>query len=62
MPLLVPGINNISGDDDKKMEWANKLLGKKLSESTNDSTVSLLYIYVLERESIHTLQDAPLYE
>ncbi|KAI9780608.1 MAG: hypothetical protein M1816_002804 [Peltula sp. TS41687] len=36
MPLVVPGINN--NTDDAQMEWANKLLGKKLSETTHDST------------------------
>lgn len=34
MPLVVPGINSSMGD---KTEWANKLIGKKLTESTSDS-------------------------
>ena len=37
MPLVVPGINSSLGD---KSEWVNKLMGKKISESTGDETVS----------------------
>ncbi|KAI9674821.1 MAG: hypothetical protein M1817_001725 [Caeruleum heppii] len=36
MPLVVPGIN--SAPADQKSEWQNKLLGKKLTDSTSDST------------------------
>lgn len=39
MPLVVPGINNNAGSNDPKSEWMNKLMGKKLSDSTTDSTV-----------------------
>ncbi|GAD96628.1 conserved hypothetical protein [Paecilomyces variotii No. 5] len=35
MPLVVPGINSSFGD---KTEWVNKLMGKKLTDSTNDAT------------------------
>jgi len=35
MPLVVPGIN--SGGNDPKSEWINKLVGKKLTDSTSDS-------------------------
>lgn len=35
MPLVVPGINSSLGD---KSEWVNKLMGKKISESTGDET------------------------
>ena len=37
MPLVVPGINNTGGSKD---EWLNKLVGKKISESS-DATVWL---------------------
>ena len=37
MPLVVPGIN--SGGDNKQAEWMNKLMGKKIGD-TSDSTVS----------------------
>ncbi|MCJ1484368.1 hypothetical protein MMC06_004538 [Schaereria dolodes] len=36
MPLVVPGIN--SGGDDQKSQWMNKLMGKKIGDTT-DSTV-----------------------
>ncbi|KAI9796653.1 MAG: hypothetical protein M1825_006526 [Sarcosagium campestre] len=36
MPLVVPGINSASGG--QKGDWENKLVGKKLSESTTDTT------------------------
>ncbi|KAI9928746.1 hypothetical protein ASPWEDRAFT_168717 [Aspergillus wentii DTO 134E9] len=34
MPLVVPGIQNTTGGD--KNEWLNKLVGKKITESTHD--------------------------
>ncbi|SLM40336.1 pua rna binding domain-containing protein [Lasallia pustulata] len=36
MPLVVPGIN--SGGSNQQSEWTNRLVGKKLSDSTSDST------------------------
>ena len=36
MPLIVPGINVAQ---DAKSEWAQKLVGKKISESTSDVNV-----------------------
>ena len=39
MPLVVPGINSSMGD---KSEWANKLMGKKISDSGSDELVSSL--------------------
>ncbi|KAJ5610887.1 hypothetical protein N7510_007606 [Penicillium lagena] len=33
MPLVVPGINSTP---DAKSDWANKLMGKKLSDATSD--------------------------
>lgn len=36
MPLVVPGVNSSMGD---KSEWVNKLIGKKLSETTSDVNV-----------------------
>jgi hypothetical protein len=43
MPLVVPGItsNSGSGSNDPTSEWTNKLLGKKLSDSTTDTVVWL---------------------
>lgn len=38
MPLVVPGINS-GGDNSKTEEWMNKLVGKKLTDGTSDSTV-----------------------
>ncbi|MCJ1257585.1 hypothetical protein MMC24_005411 [Lignoscripta atroalba] len=35
MPLVVPGIN--SGGDDKQSSWMDKLMGKKIGDTT-DST------------------------
>ncbi|RJE24271.1 Peptidase inhibitor I78 family [Aspergillus sclerotialis] len=35
MPLVVPGINSSLGD--KNNEWAQKLVGKKISESSSDT-------------------------
>ncbi|KAF9876662.1 pua rna binding domain-containing protein [Colletotrichum karsti] len=38
MPLVVPGINNIT-DEAKTEEWSNKLVGKKLhDEESNETT------------------------
>ncbi|KAL1961627.1 hypothetical protein VTN77DRAFT_1377 [Rasamsonia byssochlamydoides] len=38
MPLVVPGINSSMGNNNNnsRSEWINKLLGKKLTESTTD--------------------------
>jgi hypothetical protein len=38
MPLVVPGINS-GGDKSKTEEWTQKLVGKKIGESS-DATVS----------------------
>ncbi|KKK22719.1 hypothetical protein P175DRAFT_0555165 [Aspergillus ochraceoroseus IBT 24754] len=42
MPLVVPGITNTGGANTSgqatKDEWLNKLVGKKLSESSSDET------------------------
>ncbi|GAM41378.1 hypothetical protein TCE0_042f14455 [Talaromyces pinophilus] len=35
MPLVVPGINS-SLTGDKKNDWLDKLMGKKLTDSTSD--------------------------
>lgn len=39
MPLVVPGINSSLGDNTG--EWAQKLVGKKISESSSDVNVLL---------------------
>ncbi|KAI0395876.1 hypothetical protein F5Y17DRAFT_421786 [Xylariaceae sp. FL0594] len=38
MPLVIPGINNNSSGNDKTQEWANKLVGKTLSDNSSDET------------------------
>jgi hypothetical protein len=45
MPLVVPGIN--PGDNDKNQEWMNKLVGKKIGESS-DATVSSLRDFFIQ--------------
>lgn len=39
MPLVVPGINSQGGAGDKTSEWMNKLVGKKIGDSS-DQVVS----------------------
>jgi hypothetical protein len=41
MPLVVPGINSGEKENSKTEEWTQKLVGKKIGESS-DSTVSFL--------------------
>ena len=41
MPLVVPGLMTSAGDG--QGEWMNKLMGKKLSDSTSDATVRRMY-------------------
>ena len=36
MPLVVPGLQS-KGGDDKSSEWMNKLAGKKIGESSNET-------------------------
>lgn len=36
MPLVVPGLQ-CKGGDDKSSEWMNKLAGKKIGESSNET-------------------------
>ena len=43
MPLAVPGINSSLGDNN---EWAQKLVGKKISESSGDVNVLLPSLYL----------------
>ncbi|KAJ9606768.1 hypothetical protein H2200_008777 [Cladophialophora chaetospira] len=37
MPLVVPGITS-SGGDNKTNDWMNKLMGKNLGNTTNETT------------------------
>jgi len=37
MPLVVPGINS-GGDNSKTEEWMNKLVGKKIGDTSNATT------------------------
>lgn len=41
MPLVVPGINACMGEKDG---WVNKLMGKKITESTTDVNVCCFYL------------------
>jgi phosphoribosylpyrophosphate synthetase len=44
MPLVVPGIN--SGDEDSKTtEWMNKLVGKKIGESSDATVIFIIFPY-----------------
>jgi hypothetical protein len=43
MPLVVPGI--MTSGDDQQGKWMNKLMGKKLSDSTSDATVCVFLGY-----------------
>jgi hypothetical protein len=40
MPLVVPGINS-GGDNSKTQEWTDKLVGKKIGD-TSDAVVSIV--------------------
>ncbi|KAK5114862.1 hypothetical protein LTR62_002019 [Meristemomyces frigidus] len=37
MPLVIPGMQS-SGGDDKTSGWMNKLMGKKIGDSSNETT------------------------
>jgi hypothetical protein len=40
MPLVIPGLSEVaSSSSDAKSEWQQKLVGKKLSDSSTDSNV-----------------------
>lgn len=41
MPLVVPGLMSSSGsnNNNQQEDWMNKLVGKKLTDSTSDTTV-----------------------
>lgn len=45
MPLVVPGLMSSAGSNNEQESWMNKLVGKKLTDSTSDTTVRL---YVLQ--------------
>ncbi|RDW94365.1 hypothetical protein BP5796_00128 [Coleophoma crateriformis] len=38
MPLVVPGINSQGGGNDKTSEWMNKLVGKKIGDTSDQVT------------------------
>jgi len=40
MPLVVPGITSTGGGDSQQNEWMSKLMGKKLTDSASDHSVS----------------------
>ena len=43
MPLVVPGLMSSSGSNsnNQQEDWMNKLVGKKLTDSTSDTTVRI---------------------
>lgn len=45
MPLVIPGVMSNNGGDDKNSQWMNKLMGKKIGDSSNE-TVSAVAIVV----------------
>ncbi len=47
MPLVVPGITSGDGENAKTNEWMNKLVGKKLGESS-DATVSYSHLETIQ--------------
>ena len=47
MPLIVPGMMGAQGGDDKN-SWMNKLVGKKIGESS-DNTVRIMFFSIYER-------------
>jgi hypothetical protein len=46
MPLVVPGITN-TGSGNSKDDWLNKLVGKKISDSHNETVLFSLIVFVL---------------
>nr|OQO20511.1 hypothetical protein B0A51_10888 [Rachicladosporium sp. CCFEE 5018] len=38
MPLVVPGMMGAGGGDDKTSGWMSKLMGKKIGDSSNETT------------------------
>ena len=46
MPLVVPGLMSSGGSNTNQQEdWMNKLVGKKLTDSTSDTTVCFTLAY-----------------
>jgi hypothetical protein len=41
MPLVVPGLTNNSGENDKTNNWMNQLMGKKIGDTSNETVSSL---------------------
>jgi hypothetical protein len=37
MPLVVPGLTNNSGENDKTNNWMNQLMGKKIGDTSNET-------------------------
>ncbi|KAF2484364.1 hypothetical protein BDY17DRAFT_295505 [Neohortaea acidophila] len=38
MPLVVPGLQSKDGNTDKSTQWTNELVGKKIGDSSNETT------------------------
>ncbi|KAK5120567.1 hypothetical protein LTR85_006223 [Meristemomyces frigidus] len=38
MPLVIPGMMSNKGGDDKTSQWMDKLMGKKIGDSSNETT------------------------
>jgi hypothetical protein len=49
MPLVVPGINSTGSGDNLQNEWMSKLMGKKLTDSASDHSVSTTYFMLSAR-------------
>lgn len=47
MPLVVPGITSGDSENAKTNDWMNKLVGKKLGESS-DATVSYSHLETIQ--------------
>jgi hypothetical protein len=41
MPLVVPGLTNNSGENDKTNNWMNQLMGKKIGDTSNETVRAL---------------------
>ncbi len=58
MPLVVPGITSQGGDKSKTEEWSDKLVGKKLGESSDAMVFPSVHPHnmALEPTEVETLR------
>ncbi|KAF2401424.1 hypothetical protein EJ06DRAFT_555996 [Trichodelitschia bisporula] len=63
MPLVVPGLTSSSSANSKTDDWANKLMGKKLGDETNEITFAKQDLpketRVLKGDSAFTMDHKP---